>query len=397
MNTMEHYDFIIAGGGLAGLSLACHLVHSPLRDRRILIVDIDPKKSNDRTWGYWSDRPLFFDDIVCHRWDRLQVASDGKTQILPLGRHRYCVIRGIDFYNYAREQLAPYPNVDFLQGRVDKIEDGKHAASVTVDGRQFAGMWVFDSLPPRIDPNAPDAEHYHYLRMHFRGWEIRTPDPVFDPRTLTFLDFRVPQERALRFFYVLPFTERRAMVEYTLFSDQTLRRDVYEEALRSYLKETLGVDTYDVVSTERGSVPITDQPLPRQRGRRILSIGAKAGRIKPSTGYAFVRVQKDSAGIVDSLLLYGHPFDVPEDPDLYDLLDAVMLQVMEHHGQHIQHAFTAMFQRNPVDHIFNFLDESATPWENLLLVSSLPPQIFVRSALSLLKVPPRAIRGMMEG
>jgi hypothetical protein len=56
-----------------------------------------------------------------------------------------------------------------------------------------------------------------------------------------------------------------------------------------------------------------------------------------------------------------------------------------------------MFQRNPVEHIFNFLDESATPWENLLLVSSLPPQLFVRSALSLLKVPPRAIRGMMEG
>jgi lycopene beta-cyclase len=233
--------------------------------------------------------------------------------------------------------------------------------------------------------------------MHFRGWEIETPTPVFDPRMLTFLDFRVPQERALRFFYVLPFTERRAMVEYTLFSDQTLHREAYENALRSYLKETLGVETYGIVSTERGSVPITDQPLPRQRGRRILSIGAKAGRVKPSTGYAFVRVQKDSAGIVDSLLLYGHPFDVPEDPDLYDLLDAVMLQVMEQHGEHIQRAFTAMFQRNPVEHIFNFLDESATPWENLLLVSSLPPQLFIRSALSLLKVPPRALRGMMEG
>ena len=395
---MKPYDFIIAGGGLAGLSLACHLVHSPLRDRRILIVDIDPKKCNDRTWGYWTDRPIFcFDEIVCHRWDRLRVASQGEAQILPLGQHRYCVIRGLDFYEYARQQLAPYPNVHFLQGRVDRIEDGKDTAMVTVDGRQIAGTWVFDSLPPRIDLDAPDAHHYHYLRMHFRGWEIETPEPVFDPRTVTFLDFRIPQARALRFFYVLPFTERRAMVEYTLFSDQTLRRDVYERALRSYLEGTLGLVTYNVVSTERGSVTITDQPLPRQLGRRVLSIGAKAGRVKPSTGYAFVRVQKDSAGIVDSLLLYGHPFDVPEDPDLYDLLDAVMLQVMERHGEHIQRAFTAMFRRNPVDHIFNFLDESASPWENLLLISSLPPQLFLRAALSLLNVPPRVLRGMMEG
>jgi lycopene beta-cyclase len=45
----KHYDFILAGGGLAGLSLACHLANSPLRDRSILIVDPDTKERNDRT------------------------------------------------------------------------------------------------------------------------------------------------------------------------------------------------------------------------------------------------------------------------------------------------------------------------------------------------------------
>lgn len=34
------YDFIIAGGGAAGLSLAYHLMRSPLRERSILIVDV---------------------------------------------------------------------------------------------------------------------------------------------------------------------------------------------------------------------------------------------------------------------------------------------------------------------------------------------------------------------
>jgi lycopene beta-cyclase len=36
---MQHYDLIIAGGGAAGLSLAYHLLLSPLRNRSILIVD----------------------------------------------------------------------------------------------------------------------------------------------------------------------------------------------------------------------------------------------------------------------------------------------------------------------------------------------------------------------
>ena len=57
----KHYDFILAGGGLAGLSLACHLVNSPLRDSPILSVDPDTKERNDRTWSYWTRQPGLFD------------------------------------------------------------------------------------------------------------------------------------------------------------------------------------------------------------------------------------------------------------------------------------------------------------------------------------------------
>jgi len=58
------YDFIIAGGGLAGLSLAWYLVHSRLRDSRILLLDKEPKQKNDRTWCYWSNRPGEFDSLA---------------------------------------------------------------------------------------------------------------------------------------------------------------------------------------------------------------------------------------------------------------------------------------------------------------------------------------------
>ena len=51
---MQSFDFIIAGGGAAGLSLAYQLIHSPLRDRTILIVDKGAKNQNDRTWAFWT-------------------------------------------------------------------------------------------------------------------------------------------------------------------------------------------------------------------------------------------------------------------------------------------------------------------------------------------------------
>jgi lycopene beta-cyclase len=66
------YDFIIAGGGAAGLSLAYHLMRSPLRDRSILIVDKDAKDHNDRTFCFWTDRPSLFDDLVYRSWSQLR-------------------------------------------------------------------------------------------------------------------------------------------------------------------------------------------------------------------------------------------------------------------------------------------------------------------------------------
>ncbi|MBN1248327.1 MAG: Lycopene cyclase [Anaerolineae bacterium] len=369
------YDFIIAGGGLAGLSLACHMVRTSLRDRSILIVDRDPKKQNDRTWGFWASEATLFDPVVYRSWAQMQVVGeDDVPRRIPLGDYRYHVIRGIDFYEFARRDLAQYDSVSFLQGSVDGIVDGRDAAVVTVDGTPLYGRWVFDSLPHRLTDDV-----YQVLKMHFRGWEVVTPVPAFEAETLTFMDFRTPQAGEMRFFYVLPYAEDHALVEYTIFSKKVSHRSAYEAALADYLGRVLKVDRYRIVAQEAGAVPITDDPLERQLGKRVMAIGARAGRIKPSTGYAFMRVQKDCEEILDSLLLHGHPFDVPDDPDLYDVLDAVLLKVIHQHGDHLKGAFGAMFKRNPIEHILRFLDETSSPWENLMLIASMPPAVFLKA------------------
>ena len=68
---------------------------------------------------------------------------------------------------------------------------------------------------------------------------------------------------------------------------------------KSKVSDVLKISDYTLCSEERGAVPITDDPLVRTLGQRVMAIGARAGRIKPSTGYAFMRVQKDSEEIVD--------------------------------------------------------------------------------------------------
>jgi lycopene beta-cyclase len=385
----KHYDFILAGGGLAGLSLACHLVASPLRDRSILIVDPEPKERNDRTWSYWTNHAGLFDGAVAHSWDRLRfVGGDGEIDV-ALGDYRYRTIRGDDFYRFARRQLAACPTVEFLRGRVERIEDGPAQATVVVAGQALTCDWVFDSRPV-----AAKDERYTHLKLTFRGWEVETTAPAFDTSAATFLDFRTPAHGDVRFFYVLPFAANRALVEYTLFTPARVTRGETEQAIAGYLHQVLGIENYRILSQEGGCLPVTDQPMPRRLGKRILAVGIRGGRLKPSTGFAFTRVQDDSAAIVASLQAHGHPFDLPEDAPLFHMLDSILLRVMAEHPGQIEPAFAAMFGRNPVERILRFLDEQAQPAEVVEMIATLPRAVFVRTALRHYGV--RAL-GLMRG
>ena len=369
------YDFIIAGAGLAGLSLAQHLINSPLRDRSILIVDPDPKDRNDRTWSYWSDRPTLFDGLACRTWDQLHLAGLYGEMRVNLHRYRYRTIRGSDFYNHARRELSQHPNVTWLRGTVEAIEDGAEAARVSINRESVAGQWVFDSRPRHTGFD----DRYHQLKLHFKGWEIETARSAFDPCAATFLDFRTPQNQAVRFFYVLPFDERHALVEYTLFSNMPLLPREYEQAMQAYLRDVLKINDYQITRQESGVIPITDQPYPRRLGGRVMSIGMRGGRIKPTTGFAFMRVQADSAGIVQSLIEHDQPFGVPEDSTRYRLYDSMLLDIMEREPERIQTIFAALFKRNSIEHVLSFLDEQASLAQNVHMFANLPQAPFLQA------------------
>lgn len=366
------------------MSLAYHLAHSPLQERTILIIDKDRKQRNDRTWCFWTDRPTLFDGILYRTWDKVEFVGETFRRQYDLAPYHYQMVRGIDFYRATQSDLQARPNVEFLQGRVEHIQDGAGQAQVTVNGQTFCAGWVFDS---RFAPGEfrPDPARYHNLKQHFKGWEIETAAPAFDPQSATLFDFRTPQNGRMRFVYVLPFSDRRALVEYTLFSADLLTRAEYEQGLKDYLAGVLRLTDYRILDEESGVIPMTDFPFPRRAGQRVMKIGTPGGLVKPSTGYAFLRIQRDSEAIVQSLVQTSQPFAVPHSPPRYGLFDSIILQLMYRRAGLMKSIFTALFQRNPIQRIFRFLDE-ANPWdEDLHLLASLPPLPFVQ-ALYKLKV-----------
>jgi lycopene beta-cyclase len=375
------YDYAILGGGAAGLSLALALVHSPLKDHSILIVDKQAKNTNDRTWCFWTDRASSYDSIAYHTWPKLRFVSENFDRTSNLAPFRYQMLRGIDFYEHARAELKKH-NVNFLLG-AGEVQDGLDSARVIVDGMVHEAGWVFDS---RFTPeNLPgNQRRYSHLKQHFTGWIIETDNPIFDPQTVTLFDLRTPQRGGVTFFYVLPFSENRALVEYTLFSPDLLAEEDYVRALKDYISNTLGIKNTIIESVERGIIPMTDHPFKRRLGKRVLSIGTLAGRVKPSTGFAFARIQRDSEQVVHSLLKNGHPFGIPPDRLRSRLNDSILLEVLSREPERGREIFTALFARNPAVRVLKFLDDRSSVLEDLQILAAPDPAPFARAVIKIL-------------
>jgi lycopene beta-cyclase len=165
----------------------------------------------------------------------------------------------------------------------------------------------------------------------------------------------------LRFMYVLPYSCRRALVEYVVCTDRLLRRAEQQQELTQYVGHILGVRQYRVVGEEQGISPMTDYRFPRRVGRRAMTIGVPGGMLKPTTGFAFTRIQRDAAAIVRSLLEYGHPFRVPATRRPYRLYESLMLRAMAGCGPQAAALLGTLFRYGSTERILRFLDERGAP------------------------------------
>ncbi len=375
---MTHFDYIIAGGGCAGLSLAYHLINSPLQNKSILIIDKDKKINNDRTWSFWTDKSTLFDHIVFRQWHKIEIVDDTRHFIRPLERLTYKMIRAEDFYQETYQQLSKSSHVKFLLGFIEKIQTNDKSASLTVNGQTYTADYIFDS---RFANNSLNRQHpdYHFLMQHFKGWFIQSPTPCFDNQKVTMFDFRVAQENEVRFVYTLPFDDSTALVEYTVFSDNLLPAQKYDSELEQYIRKILKIKNYEILETEKGVIPMTDFKFQKQIGRRVINIGTNGGACKASTGYAFLRIQRESEKIVRSLMRDNSPFYTQKMRFRHQTYDSLLLNIMQRNGGSIHEIFMQLFENNPIDRILYFLDERSSPIQDFKIMNSVPPAPFLKS------------------
>ena len=379
---MQKFDYIIAGGGMAGLSLAFYLNQSAtLRHKKILILDTAPKTTNDRTWCFWERGESHpFEEIIFRKWKKIDFFSPDFSERFLLKDYYYKMLRGIDFYRFVHNTLSQNPNITFIYEPVTSISDTQSGATVTTHKAEYTADYVFDSIF-KPDFNIPGS---HTLLQHFKGWVIQTAAPHFESDAITLHDFRMPQEGdEARFFYLLPFSKHEALVEFTLFSPALLTQDAYNDALKKYISETLHLTDYTISETEFGVIPMSDIEVKASEGRHVLRIGTAGGYVRAATGYTFARTQRFLQKMVASLEATGSPdYKTGFFERRFAWYDSIMLKVLTEKRYPGAEFFSRLYQRNPIERIFDFLDEQSGFVQELRLMATAPWGVFFRAAVS---------------
>jgi len=285
------------------------------------------------------------------------------------------MVRGIDFYEYCFNKIRQHINIDILFEKVESIFS-ETKTGVVVNHQTFYADYIFNSIlfeKPRLRKNES------WLLQHFKGWTIETPEDCFDENIATLMDFRINQDHGTAFCYVLPFNQRKALIEYTLFSCEVLQQDQYDEGLQYYVNNILNLSSYLVIEKEFGVIPMTDFKFSSHH-HNIINIGTAGGQTKGSSGYTFNFIQKHSKAIVDALLQTGKPF-VSSTSKRFNFYDSVLLKVLEEGRIGGKKLFTDLFEKNPIDRIFKFLDNESTVGEEIKIISTLPTMPFLKAGI----------------
>lgn len=373
----RQFDYIIIGAGAAGLQLALRLAKDTFfADKKVLLLDRSPKNSNDRTWSFWEKGEGEWDALCWSTWSFAKFKNTDADLHLDLSPYKYKSLRGLDFYNHAREVLSGSAQFIWLQEEVLEVKESGEFAEVKTSSHTYSCSYVFDS---RVDVSFYEGEDsYNRLLQHFKGWVIETPLPCFNEEAFTMMDFRWQEKGTTSFMYVLPVSSTKALVEFTYFSPALVEEWVYEEKIRAYLKAELKLDSYTVDETEFGIIPMSDFPFERGSSPRVIKIGTAGGWVKPSTGYSFKNGGRLSLKIVENLKSGLPPANLlfSRKHRWYDRLLVDVLMKQNEIGPQL---FSQMYRKNKVQQIFRFLDDETSLLEDIRIIASFSPWPFLKA------------------
>jgi lycopene beta-cyclase len=374
---MKKYDYILAGGGCAGLSLVYHLLESSLKESQILIIDPNQGEIPNKTWCYWSKEALpIHPQSARFSWNSFYLKDEAQQLTKPLNELSYHHLNSHDFYAHVLEKIRQFPNVHFLKEEVVALTPtGTEIQVTTHTADSYNASFVFDS---RVKSTDSDQS---ILKQVFIGIRIKVSEPLFDPKKWGLMDFETRSSNGFDFIYTLPFSTHEALIEYTAYTTEERSEEELLKELQEFLNQKYGSIAYDIQFQESGKIPMSTRNFFSSVSPRHIPIGTAAGWTKPSTGYTFAPIQENCAAIVANLerneLTSLH---FPR-KSRFVFYDNILLTIAHRWPKRLPGLFLNLFSSSRPELVFRFLSEKTTFSEEIRLLSGLKFGIFLKGLL----------------
>ncbi|CAM3641059.1 lycopene cyclase family protein [Polynucleobacter arcticus] len=378
-------DLLIIGAGCAGLSLGVQLAKMKERAPKVLLLEQRTVYENDRTWCFWGQQENAYSDLVNHEWSKLTIQSKKEAISLDCSFAPYQILSSDRFYEKALQSIALNPLLDLRMG-----------SSLLKEPKWQQGWWYFETTFGQLRTKSvvdtrPKALHdlkRTKLWQSFLGYEIECDQARFDPNTAVLMDFYKANSEFVGFNYVLPQSEKRALIEFTVFAEQPYLEDDLVDKLEESVAQYIGSQGYRILRKESGMIPMglaiddISSSTPDAHPSYIRA-GLTAGAARPATGYAFQRIQHWAVQCANSLSQSGVPTTHAKDFFLLRKMDDIFLNVIRNNPELGPSLFMALFSRVDCKRVVRFLSDQGSLLDYLSVVKALPATPFLKEILKI--------------
>ena len=376
-------DLIILGGGCAGLSLAMRLAALGDACPSVIIIEQRSHYQHDRTWCFWHSKSTSMESLVTHKWLKFLVKDGHDSVIVDCSSNPYQMLESSTFYDEALRVTALNNKIKLILNTSIINTPYKVGSDwqVATENETYAAKYIIDTRPDQT-PQIGNA----VLWQCFLGQEISCEHEAFNQDCVTLMDFskntaadeHLLASKEIVFTYILPISAKRALVEATVFSETPLNQTQLKPKLEAAIITATQGKAYQIIRSEHGILPMGLKKVVTNQDKTYIKAGLFAGGARPSSGYAFQRIQRWATACALSISNGALPVAHQADSILLQWMDTIFLKVMQKQPQLAPKLFLAMFKKVKPSSMVRFLSDEGTIKNYLAIILALPPSPFLK-------------------
>ena len=377
----QHFDLVIIGGGCAGLSLAYQLSQFGENCPRTLIIEERADYINDRTWCFWDLQDPIHKDLAPYAWKKFIIKNNHRTHEHSCQETPYLMLPSDIFYKNIISAIKLNTKIQLLTGEklVGEVIK-KDTWQIATSTFTATGTNVVDTRPTKTMTKKDSL-----MWQSFVGYEVELDSPLFMEDQLVLMDFDSSFKEGLAFIYFLPTSKTKALIEYTVFSEDLFVAEQLTARLLEKIGEYTQNTSYKILRKEAAILPMGNKEIEQKEDPTYLFAGLFAGGARPSSGYAFQRIQTWAKECALELKNNHQLKKFKKDSWIQKWMDLLFIIVIKKNPSIGAKVFENLFKNCEAKTVAYFMSDHSSLWGKLKIVSALPALTFLSAIPDLIR------------